>query len=75
MKSRIFLATIILVCAGCGFARRDVITKYMYPNYVTKEVTESTTIWTLFKEIEWGKYSSENNKVRVIGPPVYIESE
>ena len=62
-----YLIIFLLLVSGCGFGRRDVI----HPD----GTYESTTVWTLFKEIEWGKYSSENNKIKAFGGAGYIESE
>lgn len=78
MKHPIAIAFVLwlFLFNGCGFARRDKITEYLYPDTgVTQTITESTTVWTLFKEIEWGQYQSTNNKIKVIGPSGYIESE
>jgi len=58
------VAILILMLSSCGFVRIDI-----------EKDRSSATAMTLFKEIHWGRYSSENNKIKALGPSGYIESE
>ena len=77
MKYLIILLVILI--GGCGFARRDVVveTKFIYPDTgIIKVVTETTsvTVWTLFKEIHWGQYYSENDDFELWAPWGIVKS-
>ena len=63
MKYLILLLA-VLILSGCGFARRDVEV-YDSIDLIRRE---STTIWTLFKEIKLGPYQSKNNAVALYTP-------
>lgn len=60
-----FILLLALLITGCGFGRRDV-----WP-----DGTESATVWTLFKEIEFKEYKSKNNEVDAITPWGAIKSD
>ena len=61
------ICAFLLATCGCGFGRRDITVD-------AQSYTESTTVWTLFKEIEWGQYSSENNEVDLLTPWGVVKS-
>ena len=66
IKLLVILIILLLLCSGCGFARRDII----YPD----GTYESITVWTLFKEIHWGQYQSTNNEVDIFTPWGVVKS-
>lgn len=60
MKLWLLILLLSVLISGCGFAQHKIV----HPD----GTKESFVVWTAFKEIHWGQYYSENDKVDILMP-------
>ena len=67
MKQSILILSLLLLIPGCGFAYREVIR--------LDGSKDTFMVWTAFKEIHWGQYYSENDKLEIWAPWGVVKSK